>query len=133
MVVVGIGIWGIGAASEPTYVAVKSARYRGTSNDMWAFIRKQPTENVTGVPNFKIVSENVNHYLAIGVQSPNFDIHVLWEYQLTPVSKTVTETQIRETLTVKNTWIRGLLVLTGRNAQLKQEHRRLADQFEFAE
>jgi hypothetical protein len=128
-----LGIWVVGAISQPTYHIAKEARYAGTQDQVWAFISQEPTANPSTKMNYKVTSSNPSQYLAIAVQSPNFDITAQWEYRLASVSTNVTSVDISQTLTINNSWIRGVMVLTGRGSQLKQEHRRLADEFEFAE
>jgi len=152
----GVGV--IGYLNSPQYRDTKAARYVGTPDQIVSYLTEfdtgpsrrgeiktsQPasvTENgnkrwdqttANGAKlHYDLVSENTSQRLAVVVQSASFGMTVTWNYTITPVSPTVSEVNIEELLHVQNSWIRGIIVLTGRNAQLKQEHRHLADQFEL--
>lgn len=155
--ILGIGV--LGHFSTPTYRDAKAARYVGTPEEILDYLTKvedlpskrgevkkvevldigpggkkrwrQTTANGAHI-DYQIVSENAQQFLSINVKSASFGMTATWNYILSGVTTNVTEVNIEETLSVKNQWIRGIMVLTGRNSQLKQEHRHLADEFEFS-
>ncbi|NBV84627.1 hypothetical protein EBR57_11025 [bacterium] len=153
-----LGIWLVGYLNSPEYTASKAARYVGTPDQIVAYLSEvdtgpsrrgevaettsilgtsdgttqwdQTTTNGAKI-NYHLVSENVSKKLTVGVTSASFGMTVTWNYTITPVSETVSEVNIEELLHIQNSWIRGIMVVTGRDAQLKQEHRHLADRFEL--
>lgn len=141
-----LGIALLGHFNDTTYHASKAARYAGTPEQILEYLAKvdgldigkdgkkkwhQTTANGASI-DYQIVSENAHQSLLINVKSASFGMTATWNYSLSSVTDNVTEVDIQETLTVKNEWIRGLMVLTGRDSQLKQEHRHIADGFEFS-
>ena len=133
-------------STTPPSHASKAARYAGTPEQTLEYLAKvdgldigkdgkkkwhQTTANGASI-DYQIVSENAHQSLSINVKSASFGMTATWNYSLSSVTDNVTEVDIQETLTVKNEWIRGLMVLTGRDSQLKQEHRHIADGFEFS-
>ncbi len=155
--ILAIGL--LGHFSTVTYTASKAARYAGTPEQILGYLTqpeerpskhgevkkvevldlgkdgkkrwRQTTANGARIE-YQIVSENAHQSLSINVKSASFGMTANWNYILSSVTDNVTEVNIQETLTVKNEWVRGLMVLTGRDSQLKQEHRHLAEGFEFS-
>jgi len=78
---------------------------------------------------YRIVSENPTQFVAIEIESHSISMNSTWNYTIRSITANLTEVSVEQMSRVPNRWIRGIMVITGKETLLKNEHRRLAEEF----
>ena len=145
----------VGTVTPSTFKIHRSGKYHASQQRIWAYLTSptQPSKSeqvalvslskdpTTGLPRWKtlmnhnefvtyrIVSENPTQFVSIEIESHSISMNSPWNYTIRSITANLTEVSVEQMSRVPNRWIRGIMVITGKETLLKNEHRRLAEEF----